>query len=229
MICVNLFLALSIAGFMQRYNKVIPNSFKSVSKINYEKLNSRPIRLVGCYSRNGLIVKFLLAKTIIDQKNYAFALFHAISRPGIYLQQTLSAGKVESMDHLFLVVHCYDGSASSYTKKNMTDLHSEGSEGDDEEDVCYNFEVEKSQEQEDFEIFGFKINIQDWNHVKPQKSDHLNNVLLDSLVVESVSNQTFITREILPKTTISFKSTSEFREYFGGKLETQKCAFTLNI
>jgi len=57
---------------------------------------------------------------------------------------------------------------------------------------------------------------------------------LSSLVVESVSNQTFFTREIISETkvaefgTISFKSTSEFRKYFRNKLETQKCALILD-
>ena len=46
----------------------IPNSFKSITKINYENLNSRSIRLVGCYGRNELIAKFLFVKNIIDQK-----------------------------------------------------------------------------------------------------------------------------------------------------------------
>ena len=54
------------------------------------------------------------------------------------------------------------------------------------------------------------------------------------MVVESVSNQTFLTREILPETKITergiiqIKSTSEFREYFRRKLETQKCALILD-
>ena len=67
-----------------------------------------------------------------------------------------------------------------------------------------------------------------------QKSDYFTNIPLSPLVVESVSNQTFFTREILPETkiaesgTIPFKSTSDFREYFIKKLETQKCALILD-
>ena|ERR1700722_9127394 len=82
-----------------------------------------------------------------------------------------------------------------------------------------------------YQLFDCKINI---SVLISQKSDYLNNISLSSLVVESVSNQTFFTREIIPETKIAksgimpFKSTSEFREYFRSKLETQKCALVLD-
>ncbi|GBC16228.2 hypothetical protein GLOIN_2v1865248 [Rhizophagus irregularis DAOM 181602=DAOM 197198] len=265
-------------------NKIMPNSFKSISKINYEKLNSRSIRLVGCYGRNELIAKFLFIKNIINQKNYKSMISCSSSadtssrdytpslRPGIYLQQV---DKTKNVNPLFLVIHwsedgCYDDSVSSYRKKNMTNLHryltkltdhqiclmserdlesidwqiapnevsdDESDDDDGEGGVCYDFEVKKSQEQkEDFEISpGFRINISGLVSCQAQNSYNcFTNIPLDSSVVESVSNQTFFTREILPETkitdssTIPFKSTSEFREYFRSKLETQKCALILD-
>ncbi|RIA83800.1 hypothetical protein C1645_833247 [Glomus cerebriforme] len=263
-------------------NKIMPNSFKSISKINYEKLNSRSIRLIGCYGRNELIAKFLFTKNIIDQKSYESLILYLSSpdnslsdsisqlRPGIYLQQVEEA---KSVNHLFLVIHwsedgCYDDSVSSYRKKNMTNLHryltkltdhqiclmsehdlenidwqivsNEENDDDSEDDegeggVCYDFEVRRSQEQkQDFEIsLGFRINISGLVSCQAQSSDYLNNIPLNPLVVESVSNQTFFTREILPETKIAesgiipFKSTSDFRDYFKRKLETQKCALIL--
>ncbi|CAG8553500.1 15286_t:CDS:10, partial [Funneliformis mosseae] len=265
-------------------NEIMPNSFKSISKINYKKLNSRSIRLVGCYGRNELIAKFLLVKDIINKENYESIILSFADnlsrevmpslRPGIYLQQVLSIEKTEKANPLFLVIHwsengCYDDSASSYRKKNMTNLHRyltkltdrqiclmserdlecidwqiisneendyDSEEEDEDDGLCYDFEVKKSQEQkEDFEIFpGFRVNISGLEPRQAPRSDYLNNIPLNSLVVDSVSNQTFITREIIPETkftgsgTILFKSTYLFREYFKSKLETQKCALILD-
>ncbi|RIB11134.1 hypothetical protein C2G38_2250342 [Gigaspora rosea] len=48
-------------------NKMVPNSFKSISKIQFEQLNFCHVCLIGCYGRNDLISKLLLNKNIIDQ------------------------------------------------------------------------------------------------------------------------------------------------------------------
>ncbi|RIB16915.1 hypothetical protein C2G38_2188736 [Gigaspora rosea] len=119
-------------------NEMVPNSFRSISKIRFERLNSQHIRLIGCYGRNDLIAKLLLHKSIIDQTTYelllipyeANALRHLSTlRPGIYLQRLPSiSGDNNSVSQQFLVIHwsengCYEDSASSYRKKNMTNLH----------------------------------------------------------------------------------------------------------
>ncbi|CAG8665692.1 5558_t:CDS:10, partial [Funneliformis caledonium] len=235
---------------------IMPNSFKSISKINYKKLNSRSIRLVGCYGRNELIAKFLHNKNIISKENYEWINLSSADklsrevmpplRPGIYLQQVLSTEKVNP---LFLVIHwsedgCYDDSASSYRKKNMTNLHRYLTKLTDRQ-ICLmsehdlesvDFEVKESQEQkEDFKIVpGFQVNISGLEPRQAPRNDYLNNIPLNSFVVDSVSNQTFITREIVPETksiksdTISFNSTSSLREWFRSKLETQKCALIID-
>ncbi|PKY22478.1 hypothetical protein RhiirB3_410635, partial [Rhizophagus irregularis] len=41
-------------------NDMVPSSFKSISEINYTKLNSISFRLIGCYGNRNLIAKFLL-------------------------------------------------------------------------------------------------------------------------------------------------------------------------
>ncbi|CAG8522535.1 1551_t:CDS:10, partial [Dentiscutata heterogama] len=119
-------------------NEMIPNSFKSISKIQFEQLNSCRVRLIGCYGRNGLIAKLLFNKNVIDQVTYEQLLMpyeiNAINplptlRPGIYLQKLPSVSEgINSNTNQFLVIHwsengCYEDSASSYRKKNMTNLH----------------------------------------------------------------------------------------------------------
>src|ERR1044071_9745636 len=49
-------------------NDMIPLSFKSISEINYTKLNSISFRLIGCYGNYTLIARLLLDKEIIDQQ-----------------------------------------------------------------------------------------------------------------------------------------------------------------
>ncbi|CAG8670678.1 6422_t:CDS:10, partial [Ambispora gerdemannii] len=104
----------------------------------------------------------------------------------------------------------------------------------DENNIFYDFEVKKSQEQkENFELYpGFEVHI-------PKLSIRENSLTnegipLHPLIVESVSNQTLLTREILPATKyterghVSFDSINNLREYFKVKLETQKCALHLS-
>src|SRR5688500_10065636 len=45
-------------------------SFKSISDINYMKLNSISFRLIGCYNNHTLIARLLLNKKIINQQMY---------------------------------------------------------------------------------------------------------------------------------------------------------------
>ncbi|CAG8435124.1 11383_t:CDS:10 [Funneliformis mosseae] len=110
-------------------NDMVPLSFKSISEINYTKLNSISFRLVGCYGIHNLIVKLLFEKNIIDQRIRDLLIASQSSvnntnkpslRPGIYLF-------VVNAD-LGLVIHwpeigCYEENASSQRKKNMTNLH----------------------------------------------------------------------------------------------------------
>lgn len=51
-------------------NDMVPYSFKSISDINFTKLNSISFRLVGCYGNHTLIAKLLLNKNIINQQMY---------------------------------------------------------------------------------------------------------------------------------------------------------------
>ena len=51
-------------------NDMVPLSFKSISEINYTKLNSISFRLIGCYGNHTLIAKLLLNKEIINEQMY---------------------------------------------------------------------------------------------------------------------------------------------------------------
>ncbi|CAG8442852.1 12656_t:CDS:10 [Acaulospora colombiana] len=252
-------------------NEIVLNSYRSISKIRFEQLNTRRIYLIGCYGRNALIAKLLLKKGFIDQSIYESLLIpHGSSavngkrpvpilRPGIYLQ------KMDDEHSKFMVIHwseegCYKDSASSYLKKNMINLHryltkitnhqiclmdesdledfdwqifgkdaevhdEDGSDDSTDDSIVYNFEVKKSQEQkENFELFpGFDL---PFSRLVHPDDDHT----LNPLIVESVSNQTFLTREMVPATKNiernhqSFESIGKLQEYFRQKLEIQKCA-----
>ncbi|RHZ48992.1 hypothetical protein Glove_535g7 [Diversispora epigaea] len=256
-------------------NEIVPNSYRSISKIRFEQLNYHQILLIGCYGKNELIAKFLLQKGLIDQSAYESLLIpynynsinekHIISglRPGIYLKK-LSSDDDEIPK--FMVLHwsedsCYKGSASSFLKKNMTNFHRyltkitshqlclmddddlenfdwqvfKVIEDDDDEaadsgddSICHTFEVKKSQEQkENFEFSpGFNISFQKLAQI----SECNDGPPLHPLVIESVSNQTFLTREMIPakktieKNILSFDSFSKFRDYFRQKLDVQKCS-----
>ncbi|CAG8803022.1 8654_t:CDS:2, partial [Racocetra persica] len=119
-------------------NEMISSSFKSISKIQFERLNSCLVRLIGCYGRNDLIAKLLLNKGVINHAIYEQLLkpynINDIKslptlRPGIYLQRLPSSSEdINSNPNQFLVIHwsengCYEDSASSYRKKNLTNLH----------------------------------------------------------------------------------------------------------
>ncbi|CAJ0745662.1 24557_t:CDS:2, partial [Entrophospora sp. SA101] len=55
-------------GLEKLCNELVPKIFKSVSNINYKKLNKVSFNLVGCYGNSELIAKLLLIKKIINQK-----------------------------------------------------------------------------------------------------------------------------------------------------------------
>ncbi|CAG8435112.1 3623_t:CDS:10, partial [Funneliformis mosseae] len=109
-------------------NNYVPSSFKTISEIDFTKLNSISIHLIGCYGNHALIAGLLKKKGIIDQQIHDALVASNSSdntnksslRPGIYLL-------VVSSD-LGLVIHwpevgCYEENASSQCKKNATNLH----------------------------------------------------------------------------------------------------------
>ncbi|CAG8614863.1 4874_t:CDS:10, partial [Gigaspora rosea] len=119
-------------------------------------------------------------------------------------------------------IGCYEDNATSQKKKNMTNLHryltkltdqqicfmsekdlenfnwgvenEEQDSEDEENNMCYEFEVKKSQEeQEDFKLHpGFTINLP--LSVKKELENKCDSSLTP-IVVESAHNQTFITRK----------------------------------
>ncbi|KAG9305016.1 hypothetical protein G9A89_007419 [Geosiphon pyriformis] len=122
--------------------------------------------------------------------------------------------------------------------KEFDDDEKESDEEDQsDDDICYDFEVTKRQEQkEDFELFpGFEMQLpKNMTREHIHQNEQSGNLGLDSLIVESVTNQTFLTREIVPATKVTekgpihFDSEIKFREYFESKLEKQKCALFLS-
>ncbi|CAG8744372.1 8856_t:CDS:2, partial [Racocetra fulgida] len=52
----------SIPGLYRLLDLCKDKGFKSISKIQFEQLNSCHVRLIGCYGRNDLIAKLLLTK-----------------------------------------------------------------------------------------------------------------------------------------------------------------------
>ncbi|CAG8584575.1 25121_t:CDS:10, partial [Gigaspora margarita] len=212
-------------------NEMVPNSLKSISKIQFEQLNSCHVRLIGCYGRNDLIAKLLLNKNVIDQV-----------MPGIYLQKLPSISEgINSNLNQFLVIHwsengCYEDSASSYRKKNMTNLHryltkltthqlclmdadsdvknfdwsllsknfdDENGENKEKRAFIHKFEVRKSQEQkEDFELFeGFNLPLSMSNIQNSYAPKNLDGPPLHPLIVCSASNLRLLTRKMKPVTT----------------------------
>ncbi|CAG8829268.1 5055_t:CDS:2, partial [Gigaspora rosea] len=102
-------------------NDLEPDSFKSISNIDYAKLNHAKLKLIGCYGNHVLIAKLLLKNNIIDEQ-IAGQIHEGkpILRPGIYLLKV----NIE----LGLVIHwpepgCYEENAPSHKKKNMINLH----------------------------------------------------------------------------------------------------------
>ncbi|RHZ48993.1 hypothetical protein Glove_535g6 [Diversispora epigaea] len=246
-------------------NEMVANSFKSIAKIRYDRLNSRRFHLIGCYGRNELIAKLLLGKAIINQSTYELLIHNdsnaaeATLSPGIYIQKLPSDNEEHNFDiPQFLLIHwsedgCYEDSASSYQKKNMTNLHRYLTklcehqiclmsdkdlacinwqkldvDDDDDDEAGFIFEVKKRDEKKrNFELFpGF-----DLYHEKLVDHDGSK---LSPLVVESVSNPMLITREMLRTERISvqndkvFDSEKKFQEYFQQKLKTNKYSLLID-
>ncbi|PKY47220.1 hypothetical protein RhiirA4_543827 [Rhizophagus irregularis] len=230
-------------------NDIAPLSFKSISEIDYTKLNSTSFRLIGCYGNHILIAKLLLNGDIINQQLYDL-LNASVSmnntntpslRPGIYLL-------IVNTD-LALVIHwpeigCYEEGASSKLKKNMINLHRyltkltdhqlcfmndkdlesfdwNHLKSDDDDDICYEFEVKKTQEErEDFKIYpGFEVNLSD------KITTEINNNIQDDIplypiVVESATNQSFVTRHLI-KTASQLRSAAPIFTAFDFQRELQ--------
>ncbi|GBC07438.1 hypothetical protein RclHR1_07470003 [Rhizophagus clarus] len=209
-------------------NDIVPLSFKSISDINFTKLNSISFRLIGCYGNHTLIAKLILSKKIINKEIYDLLINSQSStdksflRPGLYLLLVNS--------ELGLIVHwpeigCYEENAPSQRKKNMANLHryltkltdhqlclmsdkdlesfdwnmdNSDDDSDDDDDTCYEFEVKKSQEeQEDFNIYpGFEVKLSD--KIKTEINNNtLDDIPLHPVVVESITNQSFVTRQLI--------------------------------
>ncbi|PKY13750.1 hypothetical protein RhiirB3_425628 [Rhizophagus irregularis] len=222
-------------------NDMVPLSFKSISDINFTKLNSISLRLIGCYGNHTLIAKLLLNKNIINKKIFDLLVVSQPSmgksylRPGIYLS-LVNPG-------LGLIIHwpeigCYEENTSSQRKKNMTCLHryltkltdhqlcfmsdkdlesfdwnmeDSDIDSDDNDDTCYDFEVKKSQEEqedlEDFKIYpGFEVNLP--HNIKAEINNQTKDVSLSPIVVGSTTHQSFITRQLIDTASHTHKITS---------------------
>ncbi|POG65607.1 hypothetical protein GLOIN_2v1665293 [Rhizophagus irregularis DAOM 181602=DAOM 197198] len=232
-------------------NEMIPLSFKSISDINFTKLNTISLRLIGCYGNHILIAKLLLSKKIINKEIYDLlansqsSMDKSFLRPGLYLLLV--------NPDLGLVVHwpeigCYEENASSQRKKNMTNLHryltkltdhqlclmsdkdlesfewnkdNSDVDSDDDDDTCYEFEVKKSQEeQEDFKIYpGFEVNLSD--KIKTEINNNIqDDIPLYPIVVESATNQSFVTRQLI-KTASQLRSAAPIFTAFDFQRELQ--------
>ncbi|CAG8678561.1 8479_t:CDS:10, partial [Funneliformis mosseae] len=178
---------------------IVPSSFKSISEINYAELNSISVRLIGCYGNRHLISKLLLNLEIIDQEIYDLLIVSQPSidnsnlRPGIYLLVVNS--------DFGLVIHwpevgCYEENTPSQCKKNMTNLHS----GSDDDKGFHEYEVKKSQEvQEDLKFCsGFKVDLS--SKIKAELiNTQEDGVPLHPIIVESATNQSFVTQRLIKK------------------------------
>ncbi|CAI2198795.1 6231_t:CDS:2, partial [Funneliformis geosporum] len=163
-------ISLSKEGLEQLCNNFISDSYQSISEIDYNKLNSKSLQLIGCYGNHNLIAKLLLNQEKIDQRLYEMMIRPSSLRPGIYFLVYNSK--------LGLVIHwseygCYENNAPLRIKKNMINLHrcltnltdyqiclmsdrdlnrfdwkKEDSSNGNDDDTCYGFEVKNSQKQE---------------------------------------------------------------------------------
>ncbi|CAG8736841.1 17152_t:CDS:2, partial [Acaulospora morrowiae] len=75
-------------------NDMVPNSFKSISEINYSSLNSRSLGFVGIYGNRETIARYLLKKNAIDERIHDLLMTNDDEnsgsmcphlKPGIYL------------------------------------------------------------------------------------------------------------------------------------------------
>ncbi|CAG8740882.1 15960_t:CDS:10, partial [Rhizophagus irregularis] len=176
-------------------NEMIPLSFKSISDINFTKYD-------------------LLA-------NSQSSMDKSFLRPGLYLLLV--------NPDLGLVVHwpeigCYEENASSQRKKNMTNLHRYLTKLTDHQ-LCLmsdkDLEIKKSQEeQEDFKIYpGFEVNLSD--KIKTEINNNIqDDIPLYPIVVESATNQSFVTRQLI-KTASQLRSAAPIFTAFDFQRELQ--------
>ncbi|CAG8494394.1 3991_t:CDS:2 [Acaulospora morrowiae] len=108
-------------------NDMVPNSFKSISEVNYASLNSRSLGLVGIYGNRETIARYLLQKNAIDEKIHDLLTtnddensesMRSHLKPGIYLLVENKYG---------FVIHwpekgCYNNNPSQ-KKRNLVNLH----------------------------------------------------------------------------------------------------------
>ncbi|CAG8652939.1 13591_t:CDS:2, partial [Acaulospora morrowiae] len=112
-------------------NDMVPNSFKSISEVNYASLNSRSLGLVGIYGNRETIAEYLLQKNAINKTIHHLLVKSQTNdnessksmmphlRPGVYLLVENKYG---------LIIHwpekdCYSIRASDQKKKNLVNLH----------------------------------------------------------------------------------------------------------
>ncbi|CAG8744074.1 32109_t:CDS:2, partial [Racocetra persica] len=121
--------------------------------------------------------------------------------------------------------------------KDFDDDDDEENENKENKAFLHNFEIKKSREQkEDFELFeGFNLPLPTPNLQSSYSAKCLDRLSLYPLVVESVSNQTLLTRKMKAVTTAPdknslkiFDSLTRFQEYFKQKLEIQKFALSID-
>ena len=59
---------ISKEGLKNMCNEFVQDSFKSISEIDYNQLNSCSLKLIGCYGNRDPIARFLLNKNIINHQ-----------------------------------------------------------------------------------------------------------------------------------------------------------------
>ncbi|PKK63344.1 hypothetical protein RhiirC2_869789 [Rhizophagus irregularis] len=170
-------------------------------------------------------------------------------RPGIYL--SIVNSNLGLIIH-WPEIGCYENASndSSPIKRNMVNLHryltkltdhqmcfmsdkdlenfdlnleNSCNNSDDDDDIHYRFEVKKSQEEkDDFKIDnGFKVNLS--NEIKIEINYQMeDDVPLNPIVVESTTNQSFVTRQLIKKTWNLKRKTSYISaKQFPDDLETK--------
>ncbi|RIA81246.1 hypothetical protein C1645_837308 [Glomus cerebriforme] len=176
-------------------------------------------------------------------------------RPGIYL--LILNSDLGLIIH-WPEVGCYEENGSSQRKKNMVNLHryltkltdyqicfmsdkdlesfdwnfdnSDTSSNEDDEN-CYNFKVTKSQEgRDDFKIYpGFKVNLSCINEINNRVQY---DIPLYPIVIESTTNQSFVTRKLLKEISklelITNVTADTFPGYLKNKLQDHCIHFNRN-
>ncbi|GES77125.1 hypothetical protein GLOIN_2v1781565 [Rhizophagus clarus] len=210
----------SIESLKKLCNNMVPLSFKSISDVNFTKLNSISFRLIGCYGNHTLIARLLLNKKIIRKKIYDLLIISQPSMdksslsPGIYL--------LLINPNLGLIIHwpemgCYEANVYLQHKKNMVNLHRYLTKLTDhqlcfmsEEDLAsfdWHLEYTNDDEQDDFKIRpGFKVNLP--HKIKTEINNQMKNVSLYPIVVEYITHQSFIIRQLINTASHSYKITS---------------------